>query len=166
MNNFAEKVISLTSKKATRIPATAQSSRGGAYSVNIVCAKGNRKSLTLSKKLAEKLALPENVFVTVYDTEGYIALSPAAIDPDSVAYKFSNATDYIVYNAALVQFLAETFNLDYTQRTSISFRDIEFATSGDTPVAIVTLKKIVSPITSTEEEKEEEEEKDADEIKI
>lgn len=159
MNNSTEKVISLTSKKATRIPVTAQTSRGGAYSLNIVCAKGNRKSMSLSKKLAEKLALTSNVFVTVYDTEGHIALSNMAIDPDSAAYKFSNATDYIVYNAALVQFLAETFNLDYTQRTSISFRDIEFATSGDTPVAIVTLKKMAPPTTSTEEEE------DADETK-
>ena len=142
MNNSTEKVISLTSKKATRIPVTAQISRGRAYSLNIVCAKGNRKSMSLSKKLAEKLALTSNVFVTVYDTEGYIALSNMAIDPDSAAYKFSNATDYIVYNAALVQFLVETFELDYTQRTSISFRDIEYTTYDDIPVAIVTIKKV------------------------
>ena len=144
MKDFENKVSSLTDKKATRIPATAQISRGGAYSLNIVCAKGNRKSMTLSKKLAEKLALTENVFVTVYDTEGYITLSNASIDPDSVAYKFSNARDYIVYNAALVQFLAEIFELDYTPKTSRSFRDIEFATISDTPVAIVTLKNVVA----------------------
>ena len=154
MNNFAEKVISLTSKKATRIPTTAQTSRGGAYSLNIVCAKGNRKSLTLSKKLAEKLALSENVFVTVYDTEGYIALSPVAIDQNSVAYKFSNTMSYIIYNAALVQFFAETFELDYIQRTSMSFRDIEFTTSSDTTVAIVTLKKIAVEEEETSDEAE------------
>jgi hypothetical protein len=142
MNNSTEKVISLTSKKATRIPTTAQNQRGGAYSLNLVCANGNRKSMTVSKKLAERLILASNVYVTVYDTDGCIALSSALIDEASVSYKFSNNRDYIVYNAALVQFLAETFELDYTQRTSISFRDIIFTTCSDIPVAIVTLKKV------------------------
>ena len=68
MYDSAEKVINLTSKKATKIPATAQTSKGGAYSLNIVCAKGNRKSISLSKKLAEKLSLSSNVFVTAYYT--------------------------------------------------------------------------------------------------
>ena len=142
MNDFNNMVNCLTDKKATHIPATAQTSRGGAYSLNIVCSKGNRKNMTLSKKLAEKLSLSSYVFVTVYDTEGYIALTPAAIDPDSVSYKFSNSTSHIVYNAALVQFLAEIFELDYTQRTSISFRDIEFSNIEDINVAIITLKKV------------------------
>lgn len=142
MNDFNNMVDCLTSKKATKIPATAQTSRGGAYSLNIVCAKGNRKSMTISKKLAEKLSLSSNVFITAYDTEGYIVLSNTAIDHESVSYKFSNAKNCIVYNAALVQFLSETFELDYSQKTSKSFSDIEFTTSGDTPIAIVTLKKI------------------------
>ena len=147
MNNSTKKVNSLTSKKATRIPETAQTSRGRACSLNIVCAKNNRKSITLHKKIAEKLALDSNVFLTVYDTAGCVALSPVSIDQNSVEYKFSNTISFIIYNAALVQFLAETFELDYVKRTSISFRDIEFTTSGDIPVAIVTLKKV-----ETEEE--------------
>lgn len=138
-NNFNSAIVG---KKATRIPATAQTSKGGAYSLHIVCAKGNRKSISLSKKLAEKLSLSSNVFITAYDTEGYIVLSNTAIDHESVSYKFSNAKDYIVYNAALVQFLAETFYLDYAQRTSISFRDIEFSNIEDINVAIITLKKV------------------------
>ena len=69
-------------------------------------------------------------------------LSNTAIDHESVSYRFSNSKDHIVYNAALVQFLAETFDLDYTQRTSISFRDIEFSNIEDINVAIITLKKV------------------------
>ena len=57
MKDFKNKVDSLTDKKATRIPATAQASRGRACSLNIVCAKNNRKSITLHKTIAEKLAL-------------------------------------------------------------------------------------------------------------
>lgn len=142
MNDFNNMVNSLTDKKATRIPTTAQTSRSRACSLNIVCAKNNRKSITLHKTIAEKLALDSNVYVTVYDTEGCIVLSPVAIDKNSVSYMFSNTISFIIYNAALVQFLAEIFELDYTQRTSISFRDIEFSDIGDTPVAIVTLKKV------------------------
>ena len=142
MNDFNNMVNSLTDKKATRIPTTAQTSRSRACSLNIVCAKNNRKSITLHKTIAEKLALDSNVYVTVYDTEGCIVLSPVAIDQNSVAYRFSNTISFIIYNAALVQFLAEIFELDYTQKTSISFRDIEFSDIGGTPVAIVTLKKV------------------------
>ena len=138
-NNFNSAIVG---KKATKIPATAQTSRSRACSLNIVCAKNNRKSITLHKTIAEKLALDSNVYVTVYDTEGCIVLSPVAIDQNSVAYRFSNTISFIIYNAALVQFLAEIFELDYTQRTSISFRDIEFSDIGDTPVAIVPLKKV------------------------
>ena len=53
----------LANAKATKIPTTAQTRRGGGkYSVNLVCAKGNRKSLTVSKKLAEELALTNRSF--------------------------------------------------------------------------------------------------------
>ena len=154
MNDFNNMVNCLTDKKATHIPTTAQTSRSRACSLNIVCAKNNRKSITLHKTIAEKLALDSNVYVTVYDTEGCIVLSPVAIDQNSVAYRFSNTISFIIYNAALVQFLAEIFELDYTQKTSISFRDIEFSDIDDIPVAIVTLKKIVPPTTSTEEEED------------
>ena len=108
--------------------------------------------MTISKKLAEKLVLNSSVFITVYDAEGYIALSPAAIDKESVSYKFSNDTEYIVYNAALVQFLADTFELDYVNKTSNSFSNVEFTTHGDIPVAIVTLKKAINPSIHTIEE--------------
>ena len=109
MNN---QTTSLANAKATRIPTTAQNRRGGGkYSVNLVCAKGNRKSLTVSKKLAEELALKNDVYITVYADNGLIALSSAAIDEDSVSYSFSNDKDRIVYNAALAYFLADTFDL-------------------------------------------------------
>ena len=51
-------VNDLTTKKAIAIPASVQTQRGGQYSVNIVCAKNNRKSIKLTKKLADKLATP------------------------------------------------------------------------------------------------------------
>jgi hypothetical protein len=141
-------VPSLNQKKATAIPTTAQTKRGGAYSVNLVYAKGNRKSLTLSKKLAEHLTLFTDVYITVYGNDGSIALSPTPIDDNSVQYIFSNDRDFIVYNAALVQFIAETFALDYTSRTSMSFRDIKFGTVNDTPIAEVILKEVPPSLLS------------------
>ena len=148
MSTINAMVPSLNQKKATAIPTTAQTKRGGAYSVNLVCAKGNRKSLTLSKKLAEHLTLTTSVYITVYGNDGSIALSPTPIDDNSVQYIFSNDRDFIVYNAALVQFIAEIFELDYTSRTSMSFRDIKFGTANDTPIAEVILKEVPPSLLS------------------
>ena len=149
------KVTSLTTKKATPIPAMVQSI-GGIYSVNMVCAKGNRKSLTLSKKLAEHLALTTSVYVTVYGDDGSIALSPASIDDNSVKYEFSNDHDFIVYNAALVQFVAETFDLNYEGKTSMSFRNIKLSSvNGISYAEIILTEKPTVTLCDIETEQEE-----------
>ena len=143
-------ITCLADAKATRIPTTAQTKRGGGkYSVNLVCAKGNRKSLTVSKKLAEKLTLTTGVYVTVYAENGCIALSPAAIDKDSVSYSFSNDKDRIVYNAALAHFLANTFDLDYEKHTSHSFDNVVFDTLQGIKTAIVVMNAKSSGVNTS-----------------
>ena len=143
-------VSSLAAKKATSIPTTAQNQRGGAYSVNLVCAKNNRKSLTLTKKLADTLQITTDVHITVYANDGSIALSSAPIDEYSVKYAFSNEKDYIIYNACLVRFIADTFALDYTERTSYSFNRITFGTVNSVKFAevIMTDKPMVASNTA------------------
>lgn len=142
---------SLAAKKATAIPTTAQTKRGGAYSVNLVCAKNNRKSLTLTKKLSDALQLSTYVYITVYADDGSIALSSDSIDDNSVKYSFSNETDHIVYNANLVRFIAEAFALDYTNRTSYSFNDITFgSTNGIAYAEVILVKKSDATLCTTE----------------
>lgn len=148
MSNIKNQTTCLANAKATRIPTAAQTKRGGKYSVNLVCAKGNRKSLTVSKKLAEELALTTDVYITVYAENGWIALSPAAIDEDSVSYSFSNGKDRIVYNAALAYFLADTFDLDYEKHTSHSFSNVVFATLQGIKTAIVVMTAQSSGVTT------------------
>lgn len=161
INNTAS---SLAAKKATVIPTTAQSQRGGVYSVNLVCAKSNRKSLTLTKKLADALQLSTNVYITVYADDGCIALSPESIDDNSVKYSFSNEVNHIVYNANLVRFIAETFSLDYSSRTSLSFNNIKFGTVNGTAYAevIITDKQVVASGATEDEEDEQGESNDCD----
>ena len=150
---------SLAAKKATAIPTTAQTKRGGAYSVNLVCAKNNRKSLTLTKKLADALQLSTYVYITVYADDGSIALSSASINENSVQFSFSNETDHIVYNANLVRFIAETFALDYANRTSYSFNNVTFSTTNGIAFAEVVLAtKSTSTPCTTESEAESESE--------
>lgn len=141
MSTINAMVPSLNQKKATVIPTTAQTKRGGAYSVNLVCAKNNRKSLTLTKKLADALQLSTYVYITVYADDGSIALSSASINENSVQFSFSNETDHIVYSANLVRFIAETFALDYTNRTSYSFNNVTFSTTNGVAYAEVLLAK-------------------------
>ena len=141
MKNTVSVITNLSSQNATPIPTAVQARRGsGAYSLNIVCAKNNRKSITLTKKLAEQLQLTSDVYVTVYASDGCIVLSGSEITKDSALYSFSNNKDHIIYNAALVYFLADTFGLDYTERTSMAFRDIQFDTIQGIAAAIVFLK--------------------------
>jgi hypothetical protein len=140
----------LANAKTTRIPTTVQTRRGGGkYSVNLVCAKGNRKSLRVSKKLAEELALTTDVYITVYAENGLIALSPAALNEDSVSYSFSNDKDRIVYNAALAYFLADTFGLDYENYTSHSFGNVVFDTLQGIKTAIVVMNAKSSGVNTS-----------------
>ena len=150
MSNISNTAPSLAAKKATVIPTTAQSQRGGAFSVNLVCANHNRKSLTLTKKLADALQLTAGVYITLYADDGSIALSPASIDENSVWCKFSNDKDRIVYNANLVRFIADTFALDYTVRTSMSFNRITFGSINGIKYAEVIMsdKPIVASSTA------------------
>lgn len=148
MSTMNNQTTSLANAKATRIPTTAQTRRGGKYSVNLVCAKGNRKSLTVSKKLAEELALTSDVYITVYADNGLIALSSAAIDEDSASYSFSNDKDRIVYNAALAYFLADTFDLDYEKHTSHSFNNVMFDTIQGIKAAIVVMNAQANGVTA------------------
>lgn len=139
----------LTQEKATPMPPTSHISTGGKFSVNIVCARGNRKSITLTKKLAEQLNLGSTVFVTIYAADGLIVLSSTAINEYSAECKFSNSTEYIIYNAQLVHFIADTFDLDYTSRTSMSFSEISFGAINNVQSAVVMIKNATAaPMTN------------------
>jgi hypothetical protein len=139
MSNSINTVSSLTAKKASVIPQSAKIARGGKYSVNIVCAQKNRKSISLSRGLFEKLALQRDVFLTLYADDRIIAISSLAIDTKSVKYSFSNETSRLIYNTSLVYFLVDTFNLDYSTRTSLSFSNIDFDTVDGVAVAVVNI---------------------------
>lgn len=162
MSHITTTAPSLAAKKATVIPTTAQiQRRGGAYSVNLVCAKDNRKSLTLTKKLADALQLATDVYITVYANDGSIALSSAPINVYSVKYAFSNDKDHIVYNAYLVRFIADTFALDYTEKTSYSFNRITFGTINGVDYAeIIMTDKLIGASSSAEVEKNDQGEND------
>lgn len=157
MTTFNTFNVAVSDKISTAIPTSAQSQRGGAFSVNIVCAKNNRKSITLTKKLADALQLTTDVYVTVYANDGSIALSQTPIDENSAQYSFSNDSNHIVYNANLVRFIAETFALDYTKKTSMSFKNIKFGSANGVAYAEVILtQKTTSPPCTVEIEPEEE----------
>ena len=102
MSNIKNQTTCLANAKATRIPTTAQIRRGGGkYSVNLVCAKGNRKSLAVSKKLAEG-ALKVHYelakhFMVDYDESGSIGKRYRREDeigtPFCITYDFESEED-------------------------------------------------------------------------
>lgn len=127
-------------------------------SLNICCAEGNRKSIKLSKSLYEGLfgevdedSDPRELQVLRNGMNLYLS---EKFPEDTDSFPFSNPTSMMVYNAALVLWMVDAFNLDFSngrsktgKRTSRSFQNIEIVTpekgSKDKPYAIIDMTKSI-----------------------
>ena len=140
MKNFSEIYNNISGKTATAIHQAARSSRGK-YSLGIVCSEKNGKRLTLTASLAKALMLEDKLFITVYADDNLIVLSPGAINKYSVETALKGEEGKISYNAGLVHFLIDTFNLDYEGVVSQTFHDFTFNNDQSNPMAILTFPK-------------------------
>ena len=141
MKTFNDIYTTLNGKTATSIPHAARSSRGK-YSLGIVCSEKNGKRLTLTASLAKALILEDKLFITAYADDGLIVLSPGAINEYSVKTALRGEEGKISYNAGLVHFLIDTFNLDYEGVVSQVFHDFTFNNDPNNPMAILTFPKV------------------------
>jgi len=113
----------------------------GKPSICIVNSERNGKRLMLSEALFQLLESPKKL--SFLFKENHLAIANEF--PKTEAIKFSpDKRSHIIYSSGLVQDIVKKFNLDYSNRTSLSFNDIEVkrmknATGAEIPVALVTM---------------------------
>ncbi len=136
--NNGESVINDILKGA--IPSNIKSKSrvsGNSGIMSIVKAKtGNR--ISIGKEVMEKLNNPEKVKIAFRD-DSVIIGENLANNSSSLNIKKSGAKG-IIYSIQLVGEMAKLFNLDFSDRTSITFEDVEYIVDEDYPVAIVKIK--------------------------
>lgn len=113
-----------------------QSSKGrGLLGISIVKNRnGNRVSFT--ENLYTELNSPGKVQFMVIPKRGLLLIGENL--SNKISYNVSEKRP-IVYSEPLVRSLAETFNLDYSNRTSISFSCVKVDTTGESPIAIIQI---------------------------
>lgn len=109
--------------KAVGIEVASKKGGRAEKSISIVLCD-NGKRLTMSASLFEALGQPEMVKCAV-DTEDRILIVASDIKSVDMTYNVSNKGKGIIYNSELVRFIAETFFLDFSNRTSMSFNNVK-----------------------------------------
>ena len=110
---------------------------GEAGVMSIVKARtGNRN--TLSKELLDKLNNPQKIQIS-YTEDSVIICEKLPNNNSSFNVKISGAKG-IIYSTQLVKEIAELFGLDFSDRTSITFNEVEYVLNEESPVAIIKIK--------------------------
>lgn len=105
--------------------------------LSIISSKRNGKRIVLSEKIMTELDNPENVQFA-FDSST-IAVAECLPDNDkSFNIKISGKKG-IVYAANLVDEVAEELQLDFSDKTSITFYDAEYDNHEEWPVAIISV---------------------------
>lgn len=133
-NNFTTIINSST---PDIISHSVSKSGRGKYSVGIVCSEKNGKRVSITASLASKLNISDEMFITSYASNGFIVLSSSKLNEQSVKYTLRGKEKKIAYNASLVHYLIDTFNLNFEGHVSRSFDNIEFNNAPENPMAMV-----------------------------
>lgn len=130
VNDILKGAIASTSKSISRA-----SGETGVMSI-IKARTGNRQ--TLSKELLEELNNPEKVQIAF--TEDSVIIGEKLPNNDNYFSLKISGNKGIIYSTQLVKEIAELFDLDYSNKTSITFNEVEYAQNEGYPVAIVKIK--------------------------
>lgn len=124
------KAVPCSAKNSTR----ATSNKGG-FSV-VKAQTGNRA--TIAKQGYEHLGKP-NTLQFAFSNTSVIIGANLPNNSNDFNVKDSNGK-VIVYSTPLVTEISEAFELDFTNRTSMTFGDIQYTNSEGSPVIIVKIK--------------------------
>ena len=126
-------------------------SGSGKYSISVVNSDGNGKRITLSKALVQKLGLDGSVSMLPLQGEGVLMLAKELPFASASNIALTSSDKRIAYHAGAVKLLVDTFRLDYSKKTSMSFSDVEFTEQGGMTIAVVTIPAdAVIPDTAAE----------------
>lgn len=95
--------------------------------------------MTISKSLAKKLALTDTLSVLPMSEDGVVLFAKELPFAATSTVKLSGKEKKIVYSAPLVQMLTAEFGLDFSDRTSMSFNEVDFDDLNGITVAAVRI---------------------------
>lgn len=117
------------------------SSKGGSakVSLSIVNSDNNGKRISFTSTLLEKLDNPSALQFVLSKEDGCVVIGEE-LRPDERKIVFSKKGSNVLYCGGIIKEITETFNLDYSDKTSQSFDNIEFDEYMDKPIAIIYFK--------------------------
>ncbi|NYF23567.1 hypothetical protein [Sporosarcina sp. JAI121] len=119
---------------------TRAASSGGMSIVNSV----NGKRLTLNAIILDSLSHPDSIQIAY--TEGVIAIAKNLGDKHT-DYKLSKSGKMsVIYNTALVKEIVERYELDYSERTSLTFPVLETDENDGEVIVFIQMKSRVPEV--------------------
>lgn len=130
VNDILKGAVASTSKSKTRVS-------GEAGVISIVKAKtGNR--ITCSKELLEELNDLEKIQVAF--TKDSIIIGEKLPNNESSFNIKKSGSKGTTYSTQLVNQVSEMFELDFSDKTSITFNEVEYLVNEQYPVAVIKIK--------------------------
>ena len=114
---------------------------GGKYSVSVVN-NHNGKRITISAALARELGIKNEVSFMIDETTGELLISSNFPYKGAMKAKASGKDDQkkIVYSSQVVHSVTQSFGLDFSKRTSMSFGLVGFETDEKTGLPYIAVK--------------------------
>lgn len=129
-------------KSAKEINVSSTSHGKASYpSLSIVNSANNGKRMSFSKGLIEGLGNPKQIqFLTSKTDDDWVLIIGENLKAKDT-FKFSPANPQVIYCGTYIQSITAEFKLDFKNRTSMTFSDIEINEYDGKPAAYVNMKK-------------------------
>lgn len=122
----------------TNIPVITATGGSNSYSFGVVN-NINGKRLTFSKALTKVLELGEDVVFAPSPEDGILMVAKELPSGRASTGKLKGGDKKTCYRAELVKLIVECFNLDYSDRTSLSFNNIKIDERDDIKIALIDM---------------------------
>ena len=106
--------------------------------MSVINSKRCGKRVTISKELTNELNNPEVLQFAFNENE--IAIGEDIPENDHFFTVKVSGAKGVIYSSSLVLEITDLFNLDYSDKVSITFYQVRYVTNGGKKVAIVTVK--------------------------
>ena len=136
--NNATKAIDWSSLKATKSKAVEKVNGEEGVCTIVNCKKNGNKRISLVSKLLDTIGNPDVIQVGIMPN-GIAIAEELPIDANKFPVKKLGAKK-VIYAGALVEEITEEFNLDYSNRTSITFQKVEYDNVNGYKVALITIQ--------------------------
>lgn len=132
------KTIDWSVLKPTKSKAVEKASGEEGICTIVNCKKNGNKRIAIASKLLDAIGNPEKVKVGIMPN-GIAIAKKLPIKANEFPVKKLGAKK-VIYAGALVEEITEEFKLDYSNRTSITFKKVEYDSVDGYKVALITIQ--------------------------